>query len=190
LATGNTSEFSACQPATGSGTPPLELLSAVSRKQHGAAGTFDINLPLSGATGVESRSSGGNHKLVFTFTNNVTSGTASIRKGIATVAGTSFSGHTMIVNLSNVADEQVVTVALTGVTDEFSQVLPETLVSAAMLMGDTNGNGTVNASDIAQTKAQSGLPVTASNFRTDVNVSGTVNATDLAMVKSNLGAAP
>src|SRR2546428_7715051 len=37
---------------------PLTLVSAVSRKTHGAAGTFDIDLPLTGEPGVECRSAG------------------------------------------------------------------------------------------------------------------------------------
>ena len=46
--------------------------------------------------------------------------------------------------------------------------------------GDTNANGVVNASDVGQTKSQSGQAVTSSNFRTDVTVNGTINASDLA----------
>jgi hypothetical protein len=49
------------------------LASAVSRKTHGAAGPFDIALPLGGAPGLESRSSGGRHTLVFTFDADVVS---------------------------------------------------------------------------------------------------------------------
>ncbi|PYU18576.1 MAG: hypothetical protein DMG30_27290, partial [Acidobacteria bacterium] len=52
----------------------LQLTGSVSRKTHGGAGTFDINLPLSGEPGVECRSGGGNYTEVFTFNNNVVSG--------------------------------------------------------------------------------------------------------------------
>jgi hypothetical protein len=55
---------------------PLQLTAAASRNIHGSAGAFDINLPLAGGLGVECRSSGGAHTLVFTFTNNVASGNA------------------------------------------------------------------------------------------------------------------
>lgn len=189
IASGNTSEFSACQTATGSAPAALELSSAASRKQHGSAGTFDINLPLSGPPGVECRNSG-NHILVFTFSNNVTSGSATIGNGVAAIVDTTFSGNAMTIYLRNVADAQVVSVVLTNVTDEFSQVLPDTSLSVTMLMGDTNGSRGVNASDIAQTKAQVGHAVTASNFRTDVNTNGVINSTDGALVKSNLGSAP
>jgi outer membrane protein assembly factor BamB len=170
--------------------PALQLTSAVSRKTHGAAGTFDIPLPLSGSPGVECRTGGatGDYTQVFTFTNNVTSGNASVTGGIGSVSGMPvFSGNTMTVNLTGVANAQTLTVTLSGVTDEFSQVLPDTPVSVNMLIGDTNGNGVVNATDVAQTKAQVGQPVTSSNFRTDVNASGIINATDVAIVKAHSG---
>jgi hypothetical protein len=57
----------------------------------------------------------------------------------------------------------------------------------AVLLSDTNRNGTVSASDIGQTKAMSGQSADTRNFYTDVNVSGSVNATDLGMVKAQAG---
>ena len=57
----------------------------------------------------------------------------------------------------------------------------------SVLLGDTNGNGSVSASDIGQTKAQSGQAVTAANFRTDVNISGSISAADIGLVKSKSG---
>jgi hypothetical protein len=91
------------------------------------------------------------------------------------------------VNLTGVADVQKITVSLNNVTDLTGQVLPNTLVSMNVLSGDTNGNRQVNASDIGQTKSQSGTPVTASNFRQDVAVSGTITASDVGLVKSRAG---
>jgi hypothetical protein len=170
--------------------PALQLGSAVSRKTHGAAGVFDIPLPLSGNPGVECRTGGatGDYTLVFTFTNNVTSGSASVTGGIGSVSGMPvFSGNTMTVNLTGVANAQTLAVTLSGVTDEFSQVLPDTPVSVNMLIGDTSGNGVVNATDVAQTKAQVGQPVTSSNFRTDVNANGIINTSDVAIVKAHSG---
>ena len=76
---------------------------------------------------------------------------------------------------------------LSSVTDQFTQVLPDALVSVVLSIGDTNGNGNVNASDIAQTKSQVGQAVTSGNFRTDVNTSGTINASDVAIIKSQIG---
>ena len=108
--------------------------------------------------------------------------------GTGNVASTpTFSGHTMTVNLTGVADVQQITVTLSNVTDSFGQVLPDTVVSANMLIGDTSGNLTVTASDIGQTKAQSGAVTTSANFRTDINASGMVTASDIGQVKANAG---
>jgi serine protease AprX len=166
----------------------LLLTGDVSRKTHGGAGTFDINLPLSGEPGVECRSSAGNYTQVFTFDNNVVSGSAAVTSGTGSVSGSpTFSGNTMTVNLTGVADVQTITVTLTGVTDVLSQVLPSTPVSMNVLIGDVNGNKTVNASDVGLVKSQVGHAVTGSNFREDVNADGSLTATDVALTKSHVG---
>ncbi len=167
---------------------PLQLLSAVSRKTHGAAGNFDVDLPVTGDAGVECRNGGGDYTIVVGFNNTMVSGNASVTSGTGSVAGVPiFNGNTMTVELTGVADQQQIIVTLNNVTDSSMQVLPDTPVSMNMLIGDTNGNKTVNASDVAQTKGRSGSPVTAANFRSDVNVNGTITASDLAQVKASVG---
>jgi hypothetical protein len=91
------------------------------------------------------------------------------------------------VNLTGVADVQRLTVTLQSVTDTTSEVMPDTPVNVNFLAGDTNGNKTVNAADIAQTKSQLGQTVTSSNFRNDVNANGSINSGDTAIIKSDLG---
>ena len=96
--------------------PALQLTSAVSRKTHGGAGTFDINLPPTGEPGVECRNSSGNHMFAFTFNNSVVSGNASVTTGTASVTGTPiFSANTMTVNLQGVTDVQKIIVTLSNV---------------------------------------------------------------------------
>jgi subtilisin family serine protease len=164
------------------------LVSGVSRKTHGAAGNFDIPLVLGGNPSVECRSSGGNHTFVFTFNNSLLSGSAAVTSGTGTVSGSPvISGNTMTVNLSGVADVQRLTLTLQSVTDTNSQVMPDTAVTVKFLVGDTGNNGVVNASDIAQTKAQIGAAITSANFREDVNINGTITSTDAALVKSVVG---
>ncbi len=166
----------------------LQLAAAVSRKTHGAAGAFDVPLPLTGEPGVECRSSGGAHTMIFTFNNNVVSGHATVTLGTGGVSGSpTFSANAMTVNLSGIADVQKLTVTLSGVTDSSAQVLPDTGVSVNMLVADINASKAVNASDIGAVKAQSGQSVTASNFRTDVAVSGSITASDIGLVKSRSG---
>ncbi len=181
------------QFATGAGIltitgGPLTLASAVSRKTHGGAGTFDIDLPLSSPFGIECRSGAAGHTFVFTFSNPVTSGSASVTAGTGNVSGSpTFAGNTMTVNLTGVTDVQQITVTLSGVTDIFAQVLPTTGVSARILLGDSTGNGSVNAGDVSQTKAQSGNAVGVGNFRNDTNANGSINAGDVGQVKANSG---
>jgi dockerin type I repeat protein len=173
--------------------PPFTLSNAASRRTHGGAGTFDLLLPFSSPFGVECRSSGvsGNHTLVFTFTNTVVSGSASLaRMGSGSVSGLPvFSGNTMTLNLTGVSNAQLVTVTLSGVMDNFSQVLPDTAVSMRVLAGDTDGNGLVDSTDVSQTKAESGAPVTIGNFRADVTVNGAITGSDISLVKLFVGTA-
>ena len=166
----------------------LQIVGVVSRKTHGSAGDFDINLPLSGSPGIECRSSAGNHTFVFTFTNEVVSGNVTVTAGTGSVSGPPiFSGNTMTVALSGVADGQNITVMAAGVTDSFGQTLPDTFVMASLLAGDVNQNRAVNSSDISATKSQLGQTLTSSNFTADINANGGINAADVSIVKANLG---
>ena len=167
----------------------LQLTAAVSRKTHGGAGDFDINLPLSGGLGVECRNSSGNHTLVFTTSNDLVSGNASVTTGTGSVSGSpTFSGNTMTVNLTGVTDVQRITVTLGGVIDSLAQVLPDTAVSVNMLIGDTNGDRFVNAGDTLQTRNRSGQATDMTNFRSDVNSDGLVNVGDTTVVRAGSGA--
>jgi dockerin type I repeat protein len=168
---------------------PLQLSGAVSRKTHGASGTFDVNLPLVGEPGVECRANTGGDTLVFTFNNNVVSGTGTVTSGTGSVSGSPvFAGNTMTLNLAGVSDAQKISVTLSNVTDSFGQVLPNRVVNMNVLVGDINGSNTVNATDVAQIKAESGRAITPANFRADLNPNGSINASDVALLKLHSGA--
>lgn len=173
---------------TTAGPAALLLNSAVSRKTHGAAGDFDVNLPLMGAPGVECRNGGGNHTLVFMFSNNVVSGNATVATGVGSVSGSpTFSGNTMTVNLTGVTDAQTLSVTLVNVTDNTAQVLPNTTVNVNFLIGDVSGGSSVNGADVAQVKSFAGMTANAGNFRNDVIASGAINAADIGQVKATSG---
>jgi hypothetical protein len=165
----------------------------VSRKTHGSAGDFDINLPLTGPPfGIESRSGGATNEytLVFTFASTLSSvDSASVTSGTGSVSNSAIGAdaNDYVVNLTDVANAQEITVTLTNVTDTLGNSSPSVPCTMGVLVGDTTVNRIVNASDIGQTKAQSGLPASASNFRNDVNVNGTVNASDISLVKARSG---
>jgi photosystem II stability/assembly factor-like uncharacterized protein len=170
----------------GAGTT-LQLLSAVSRKTHGAAGAFDVNLPLTGEPGVECRDGRGTHSFVFNFNADVVSGSATVVSGTGTAGAPIFAGSTMTVPFSGVTDVQKVTVKLTGVTDSAGHVLPETTVSANMLIGDVNSDKIVNRTDVTLTRGQVGVPVSGSNFREDVNGNGAIVSADAKAVQAANG---
>lgn len=56
-----------------------------------------------------------------------------------------------------------------------------------VLIGDVNGNKSVNAADVALVKSQVNQAVTASNFREDVNGDGLISSGDVTLTKSHLG---
>jgi hypothetical protein len=98
---------------------------------------------------VECRSTNGKYTFVFTFSSDVVSGSATVTSGTGRVKGSPiFSGNTMTVNLTGVTDVQKITVTLSNVTSSTSQVLPDTAVSANMVIGDTDGDKTVSNSDV------------------------------------------
>jgi hypothetical protein len=163
----------------------FEASSALSRKTHGAAGVFDIPLPLTGAPAVECRT--GDHTIVVEFTNVVAEGSVSVNAG--TVSGTPvFRGRKMMIDIAGVPNAQTMTLMLANVKDGFGQTLPDVIVPMHVLIGDVSGNKQVNASDVASVKAQASADgVHQLNFRADLNVSGSINATDISTVKAASG---
>ena len=166
---------------------------AVSRKVHGGAGAFDINLPLvpiGGAVGIECRTGpvSGEHQMVVTFPTSVTLTGASVTSGTGSVGTFSGSGTAVItVNLTGVTNVQRLGVTLANVNN--GTATGDVFIPMGVLAGDTSGNGSVTATDVSQTKGQSGQAVTGANFREDVIVSGSINATDVSAVKSKSGTA-
>jgi hypothetical protein len=172
------------------------LTLAVSRLTHGGAGTFNINLPLTtGLAGVECRSTS-IYTVVFTFANPLTStpgvtatATGMVQPGPSSGNVDPMDSHNYIANLTSLPNAQYITATLSNVNDSDGNFSNSVSVIMGLLIGDTNGNGSVNASDITQTKIQSGQTATGSNFRTDVNVNGVINASDISSVKSRSGTA-
>ncbi len=168
------------------------LIGAVSRKTHGSAGTFDVDLPLSGRRGVECRVGGGttgDHTIVFTFSNNLNAvGSAGVTCGSVSSSAIGPNPNQYTVNLTgeNACNQQYVTITLTGVVDSSGAAF-NAAATMGLLLGDTTANGLVNSSDISQTQSQSGQPVTSSNFREDVNTNGLINSTDVSIVQSKSG---
>ncbi len=172
--------------------------SAFSRKMH-AGVPFDAVLPLGGSLstgtlGIEPRvgvgASSNEHQMIVNFANPISlrfPRTVVVTSGVGSVSSFSISGAQAIINLTGVADAQRLAVTMSNVDDG-----PNTgavAVSMGVLLGDTNGNGAVSASDIGQAKSVSGQTTSATNFRADLNLSGSINASDIGLLKSRAGAA-
>lgn len=164
-------------------------IAAVSRKIHGAAGTFDLNLPTTGMPALECRSGGGSgvYQVIMNFAGNVTVSGASVTAGVGTVSGFSVNGAAVTVNLTGIANAQWLVITLSGVTE--GTQTGDTSIAMGVLLGDTTGDGSVNSADIGQTKSQSGQIVTAANFRQDVTADGSINSADISFVKAKSGTA-
>jgi hypothetical protein len=79
----------------------------------------------------------------------------------------------------------MISVTLFGVNDGTN--IGDVATPMGVLVGDVNGNRLVNSTDTSQVQAQSGKPLTTSNFRMDVNANGLINSTDTSIVQSNSG---
>jgi uncharacterized protein (DUF1800 family) len=170
-------------------TPPV-LLSAVSRMTHGAAGSFDVQLPLTGGSGIECRSTAAGLSIVITFDQPVTSGSAAITLGTGTLNGNPvFSASTMTVNLSAVANAQALNLTVTNVTNAASETLASAVVPFRTLRGDILATGLLTGSDvgICASNVGSGATVNGSNFRCDVNVDGMLSGADVGMTAASVG---
>ncbi|HEX8281647.1 MAG TPA: hypothetical protein VF551_09730, partial [Chthoniobacterales bacterium] len=164
-------------------------ISAVSRKTHGGAGTFDVPLALTGAPGVEPRSGGASsdYQVVITFANSVAvpgGVTVNAPKG-GSVSSFNISGSEVTVNLTGVASKQVLTILLNGLTDGSN--VGSASIPMGVVVGDTTGDGTDNVGDAQQTRNRSGELTNATNFRSDVNTDGTVNSGDAFIVRARSG---
>jgi len=165
--------------------PPLTLSGVVSRKTHGSAGDFDVDL-MPPAPGIECRSGGpnSNYTMIFTFAVPIT-GCGVASAGVATSGPNS---NQCTVQLTGVPNALYTTIQLNGVIDSNGST-GNVSGTMGVLIGDTTGDGFVNSADISQTKSQSGQSVGSSNFREDVNADGFLNSADISLVKSKSGTA-
>ena len=165
------------------------MTGAVSRKTHGTAGVFDVPLSFTGASAVECRNGGasGQHTVVVTFSDPINAGQASVTAGSGNAGQPLISGNTMAIPLSNVADGQVVTLALSNVTTTSGQAVADATLQIGFLVGDSNGDRVVNSGDATQTRSRSGGEANSQTFRSDVNADGVINSGDTTIARGRSG---
>ncbi|PYI93038.1 MAG: hypothetical protein DME97_06950 [Verrucomicrobia bacterium] len=163
----------------------------------GGAGTFNLPLPLTGNSGIEGRSDGtSNYTVVLTFDTPVNGGSANVTNhtsncdnnipvGTGSVSSVSFSGNDMIVTLTGVTDQQVLTLSATGVTGTNGSTGGSGSVPVGFLWGNVNTDRIVNAGDTLLVRDNAGVTLDNTNFQYDVNLDGGVNVGDTTTVRNN-----
>ena len=187
----NTGGRYCAQPST-----PI-VQNAVSRKTHGNAGSFGVDLPLSGTPGIDCRRAGAasDYTIVLTFLANVsvdgnpqaavTSGIGAIGSGGLSNGGVVItSGNVVTIPLTNVANAQTINVTINNVNGPTNVTIPMSL-----LIGDANGDGFVNSGDAQQTHNRSNQATDATNFRSDVDADGFIDSVDTTVVRARSGTA-
>jgi Protein of unknown function (DUF1566) len=171
--------------------PSPTLQAVVSRRVHGAAGTFDLPLstvvpPAINHNPTTEPRQGPAQTIVFTFDKPLNAATVTLTEGTAVAAAPTFTGNSVVVALSSVADQQYVTVSLTNVNSTDGGTGGSASVRVGFLLGDVNQNRVVTLADLGLVNAQLAQPVTAANYLKDVNASGTMTLADKGITNTNL----
>ncbi len=160
------------------------LLSAASRKIHGAAGAVDISLPLEGCPAVEGRVNGPT-QVVFTFSKPVRAADgiadcSEIALTSGACLGAAIADQTLTLDLAGALQSERLTIQLLGLEDFADRALEDDNdVQIDVLFGDVNGDGVVTVDDIDAVKTTLFQPVTAATAHQDVNGDGVINILDL-----------
>jgi len=170
------------------------LLAAASRKTHGGAGTFDLNLNLNPAANptVEPRRNGPT-QVLFTFNKEMmpADGTLDATEFVltnATFVSASIVSSNLTLNLTNVVDQSLVTVVMNGISDLAGNPLSgDRDVVFGALYRDVNGSRTVDVVDFQQTKWRLGQTANSTNYWFDINCSGKIDVVDLQRIKWGFG---
>jgi hypothetical protein len=171
------------------------LVSAASRKTHGARGAFDLPLALAGTTATVEPRRGGLSVLRLVFDEPLLVVDGLLDASEFSVVNAAFesaelvnsgAGAVLTLNLANTLDRRLLTVALIGLSDLTGNGMAGDIdVSVRCLFGDVDGNGVVSARDYVA--ARSGVYGGAWNYLLDVDASGTVSSRDVLFVRTRSG---
>ncbi len=186
---------------TGAGSPhtlvqtlpegPPTLVFADSRRTHGPAGDFDLDLlnPLgAAAVAVEDRTNAPTLALL-TFNKPIHApgglpGAAALAGG-GTLSVLTLADYELTVAMSDVPDGARSTLSFAGLADGEGNVVAETLCFGRMT-GDVNGDTVVNVLDLVQVRNRLNQAVGLASLRADVSGDGGINVLDLVQVRNRL----
>ena len=164
----------------------IEPVSAVSRKTHGSAGTFDVDLPLTGKPGIEDRTGpqAGRHKVVVTFSVPVSVQNVTVTPGTGKIASldstTPFSVNNteVTVNLTNVSNAQTLSINLIGVSGGGKS--GNVSIPMSVLLADVDATGRVDGNDVSDVQSHTRQTVNLANFRYDIDTTGRIDGNDVS----------
>jgi len=155
----------------------ISLVSAASRRTHGADGAFDVALSIDGTPGIEPRKAdAGSPQVVLTYSSAPADpGCGGVTVVNGTCDGTSVDGNDLVIDLSYSANT-CVEVTVGGDT-----------VRILAHHGNVNGDADVNVIDLQDVKNHVFEAVDASNAKYDVAADGgSINVIDLQETKNNV----
>jgi hypothetical protein len=168
------------------------LVSAASRKRHGAKGIADLPLSLSGAAATVEPRKGGATTLRLVFSEALVAADGLLNAGEFTLTNATFTSaavetagglFVVTLELGGVIDRRLVTVALKGLADAAGNALAGDVdVAVRSVFGDVDGSGTVTSLDVLAIRGGQYRPG-AWNYLLDIDLSGAVNAVDLAYAR-------
>ncbi len=169
--------------------PEPVAVAAVSRKNHGAAGTLASDV--AGPSATESRLGGATNLLVG-FDNFIrclgeTLNDVHVSQG--SVTSLAADGATLEIGLSGVVGPQAVTVSFPGIAAVDTGVGATGSLCIRVLPGDASGDGNVDSSDYLSVRDHVGEPVDSTNARYDVNADGLINTSDFVAIRGRLNTA-
>lgn len=174
------------------GIRPLQV---ASRKVHGTAGSFDVNLPQTGSFGIEPRrggTSGTDFEIVATFPSALSAlagARISSRDNLARMDQprvSTLNGHgVVLLNLHNVSNGQILNINLLGASDGSSTT--DVTVPMGVLMGDVNASQLVDVNDAAGVQNHIRQSANSSNFEYDVDLNGLIDGRDLSATQRQAG---
>ena len=168
-----------------SDAPPVLQRAYSSKSQNPNFGPFDLDLPLTGPEGIESRGLG-QDTIYLVFSNSLVSvGSVTTSCGKASVEIESQFGSNLIVTVGGAkCDASNITITVEGVTDIRGQTTSASL-TYGKLIGDVDASGVVDASDLRAIQAVAPAPVDSTNFRNDLNIDGTVDIRDQRIARAH-----
>lgn len=166
------------------------VVSVVSRRVHGSAGPFDLDVTDPGT--VEPRAGGPQHLLI-TFDQPlqiVGTALSAVQLSSGSASSVSVAGNQLEVLLSGAANAVSLVVQFPGVAHAAQAgARAGDQLCIRVLAGDCVGDATVDLLDVVTVRNALEVPISAGNFLADVDMDGQINIFDMVAVRNQLNTA-